>query len=42
LHQIEENYTIPNEKTKMGFGEIIYSMTNTAGHPRRETWCKWK
>jgi hypothetical protein len=29
LHQIEENYKIPKEKTKMGFGKIVCSTTKT-------------
>jgi hypothetical protein len=36
---MEENYTTPKEKTKMGFGEIIYSTTKSAEYPRRETRC---
>ena len=39
LHQIEENFKIPKEKTKMGFGEIICSMTKSEGYSRRETHC---
>jgi hypothetical protein len=30
LHQIEENYKVPKEKTTMGFGEIVYSKTISA------------
>ena len=39
LHQIEENHKVPKEKTTMGFGEIAYSKTNSAGYSRRETRC---
>ena len=31
LQQIEENYKVPKENTTMGFGEIICSMTKSAG-----------
>jgi hypothetical protein len=30
---------VPKEKTAMGFGEIIYSKTESAGYSRRETQC---
>ena len=39
LHQIEENHKVPKEKTTMGFGENVYSKTNSAGYSRRETRC---
>ena len=39
LHQIEENHKVPKEKTTMGFGENVYSQTNSAGYSRRETRC---
>jgi hypothetical protein len=39
LHQIEENYKVPKEKITVGFGEIICSMTKSAGYSRRETLC---
>ena len=41
LHQTEENHKFPKEKTTMGFGEIIYSKTKSAGYSRRETRCNW-
>ena len=41
LHQIEENYKVPKEKTAVGFGEIICSKTKSAGYSRRETGCNW-
>jgi hypothetical protein len=37
LHKIEENHKVPKQKTAMGFGEIIYSKTNSAGYSRRKT-----
>jgi len=39
MHQIEENHKVPKEKTSMGFGEVVYSKTNSAGYSRRETRC---
>jgi hypothetical protein len=39
MHHIEENHKVPKEKTTIGFGEIIYSKTNSAGYYRRENWC---
>jgi len=39
LHQIEENHKVPKDKTTMGFGETVYSKTNSAGYSRRETRC---
>ena len=35
----EENHKVPKEKTTMGFGENVYSKTNSAGYSRRETRC---
>jgi hypothetical protein len=32
-------YKVPKEKTTMGFGEIDYSKTKSAGYSRRETRC---
>jgi hypothetical protein len=37
LHQTEESYKVPKEKTKMGFGEIICPTTKSVGYSRRET-----
>jgi len=31
LHQIEKNYKVPKEKTTKGFGEIMCSVTKSAG-----------
>jgi len=41
LHQIEENFKVPKQKTIMGFGEIICSTTKSPGYSRRETRCNW-
>jgi hypothetical protein len=39
LHQIEENHKVLKQKTAMGFGEIVYSKTSSAGYSRKETRC---
>ena len=41
LHQIEESYKVPKEKTTIGTVEIIRSTTKSAGYSRRETRCNW-
>jgi hypothetical protein len=41
MHQIEENYKAPIEKTTVGFGKIICSTTKNAGYSKRETECNW-
>ena len=35
-----QNHKFPKENT-MGFGENVYSNTNSAGYSRRETRCNW-
>jgi len=41
LHQTEDIYKVPKEKATVGFGEIIYSKTKSAGYSRRGTRCSW-
>jgi hypothetical protein len=41
LHHTDENHKVLNEKTRMGIGEVICSMTENARQSTRKTQCSY-